>query len=650
MSPPPTPGSRSWPAMAYDSQSDRTILYGADSGSAPSNGTWSYSYAQNRWRDMGTPNLLIGRHNPALAYDSESDRTILFGGGDLAPHFGANGMNDTWAYDYDSNTWSRRHPASDPAPRWGNAMAYDSAADRVILFGGCVSAPVDLCNAAGDTWAYDLNADRWAALGPSPAPPPRFYHAMAYDRPADLVILFGGYSPSGGYGDTWTYSYRTNTWTNVTPAASPPAQANVAMSYDSLADRIVLATSAPPNHVWTYDVTRNAWMDLGTPLSSSYGELAAAYDSRAGETIVFTGQTVAVDTFGGVDDRGPPPAPSRDFNPPEMTYDSGTDRILLLEADESRWPPGSRMWSYDVDANVWANVGAVALPRGRFEGAMAYAPDVGRTILFGGYGLWVSGVVNDTWGYDSGSNSWTELTPGLSPPPRYEHVAAYDSQSRRLIVFGGCLMPCRAGVLGDTWAYDPSANRWAMMNPATSPPARFWTSMTYDSTSDRVILFGGCGDADCALVLGDTWAYDYDSDTWTKRSPGASPTARFHHAMAYDAAADRVVLFGGITMGRELPGETWEYAFGSDTWTETTPAGSPPPQNGHVMAYDSGSQRVVLWSPTWDGGTWAYGEGGVPPASSGPPLILAGVLAVAVAAIAAFLVVLVRMNRGRRAG
>ena len=43
----------------------------------------------------------------------------------------------------------------------------------------------------------------------------------------------------------------------------------------------------------------------------------------------------------------------------------------------------------------------------------------------------------------------------------------YDSARKKVILFGGAHdMTTDADCLGDTWAYDPAANRWTNLRPA----------------------------------------------------------------------------------------------------------------------------------------------------------------------------------------
>ena len=64
---------------------------------------------------------------------------------------------------------------------------------------------------------------------------------------------------------------------------------------------------------------------------------------------------------------------------------------------------------------------------------------------------------------------------------------------------------------------------------------------------------------------GDTW--EWDGTAWTQRSPASAPSPQQGHAMAYDAARGRVVLFGGHDSFRR--GDTWEWDFFCDPGEST---------------------------------------------------------------------------------
>lgn len=64
-----------------------------------------------------------------MAYDSESETIVQFGGMPQNDY----SSNETWIYDYSTNTWTKADPANVPSMRSSNVMAYDSESDKVIM-------------------------------------------------------------------------------------------------------------------------------------------------------------------------------------------------------------------------------------------------------------------------------------------------------------------------------------------------------------------------------------------------------------------------------------------------------------------------------------------------------------------------------------
>lgn len=103
------------------------------------------------------------------------------------------------------------------------------------------------------------------------------------------------------------------------------------------------------------------------------------------------------------------------------------------------------------------------------------------------------------------------------------------------------------------------------MAPAAGPEARFYSAMVYEPTTDRIILFGGVTGSR-EEPLGDTWAYDVDTNTWTELHPPSAPSARGWHAMAYDEVDEVVVLFSGGPTRDDVILDTWLFDPADDTW------------------------------------------------------------------------------------
>lgn len=204
--------------------------------------------------------------------------------------------------------------------------------------------------------------------------------------------------------------------------------------------------------------------------------------------------------------------------------------------------------------------------------AAAYDSDRKKLVVFGG--VIASGVTDDLWERDT-SGSWTKSTV-TGPPPRQAAAMAYDAARKRIVLFGGTT-GSPTDLLGDTWEYDGTS--WYAMSPTQSPTPRAYTAMVFDPVRSRVVLFGGLDGGDPAkyFLQDDTW--EYDGTTWTKlATTGAIPPRRLH-GMAWDGARNRVVVVSGIVPG---PGttsssqDTWELTNPGTGWVWTCTAGASP--------------------------------------------------------------------------
>lgn len=170
--------------------------------------------------------------------------------------------------------------------------------------------------------------------------------------------------------------------------------------------------------------------------------------------------------------------------------------------------------------------------------------------------------------------------------------------------------------------------------------------MANDPGSDRVVLLGGRDDVQ---GFGDTWAYDYNADTWTPMSPETPPTPRYSSAIAYDAGSDRIILFGGNTVGGGGAwDETWVYDLTNDTWTLAEKGSGPSPRFGPVMVHDTESDRIVPFGGSSGGDeTWSLRLVASPSALTW--LYVASTVVIGAVA-AGVTVVLIRRGKRRRRG
>jgi hypothetical protein len=114
--------------------------------------------------------------------------------------------------------------------------------------------------------------------------------------------------------------------------------------------------------------------------------------------------------------------------------------------------------------------------------------------------------------YYYSNNSWAELTLLTKPPNRYWESLTYDDTAQRIILFGGS--DGTGEGLDDTWTLNPFTNQWTQELPSFSPVNRLFASFVNIPGTGKSILFGGTRDIN--TFLGDTWSYIYNSNDWIK--------------------------------------------------------------------------------------------------------------------------------------
>ena len=258
-----------------------TIAASNDVGSNSTSVTFNSNVYDWTLIAAGSDDPVVG-NEPTIAYDSNRNRAVLFGGQDATTGIP---INDTW--ELDNGVWSHLAPAHAPSPRNGGGMAYDASRGVVVLFGG---------NADGvfqnDTWTWD--GTDWTQLSPVTSPSGRSaYHQMEFDATTNNVLLFGGSTGGQMLGDTWIWDGAN--WTQQTPNTSPPARTRSAMVYDAVHEQIVMFSglfqTGFDNDTWVW--SGSDWTKLSPANSPSQrGDHAMAYDAGNARIVLYGGNDV----------------------------------------------------------------------------------------------------------------------------------------------------------------------------------------------------------------------------------------------------------------------------------------------------------------------------------------------------------------------
>jgi hypothetical protein len=158
------------------------------------------------------------------------------------------------------------------------------------------------------------------------------------------------------------------------------------------------------------------------------------------------------------------------------------------------------------------------------------------------------------------------------------------------------------------------SGNWTNLTSAipTSPPRQCCGAMAYDAASQDVVYFGGSG---LCGPCNDTWAFA--QGTWRNLTPGLSisPPARTFSSMAYDPALSGVVLFGGLLSsggGTLAAQDTWLFSDGS--WTQLFPVEAPSARYSAAMSWDAATNTLLLFGGFnsrlgFLGDTWEFAKG-----------------------------------------
>jgi hypothetical protein len=348
--------------------------------------------------------------------------------------------------------------------RYGHSMVYNPENGKIIMFGGF---NFDEDNELDDMWEYDCATDVWKELHQSEKPPATSGHGMVFDSINRKFILFGGYNAYGRSDKTWIYDHENNSWTEMLPQVKPSPRDGRSMYFDPV----------------------------------------------IGETVL----------FGGYSDQA-------------------------VGADET--------WTYNYVNNTWTFHDLITKPPARYGPKIVYDPVNQRGVLFGGR-IIGENTLNGTWEFDSSTMSWAKLNITESPSARYWYCMDYDPVNKVMILFGGS--EGNVPFSQETWVFNVTSNQWLKMNPESNPPNRSFHNCAFDSESGKIVMFGGT-QSGYLSPYNDTWSYSYDDNAWIDvdyqvveflTTSTASTTLTTSTASGFDSGIIFVTLFVLLTFYRK---------------------------------------------------------------------------------------------------
>lgn len=591
--------------------------------------------------------LPSSRRGGNMVYDAKNSRFIFFGG-----YNGVTRFNEVWELSANSpyHRWSKLTPSGTPPSARNLAGAIYAKGTTVglvdkaymIVWGG--ATPSD----NNEMFTLDITtpgAESWATVTQINTPAVRSYlthHMVAKQTAAATndIYLFGGWG-STRTNDLLRCTFSVNSPTTVTwttlkangAVGSPVGRSGTGMVYDSVNDRLVImggyTGSTYLADVWQYSISSGNFAQLSpSGTTPAIRELHSVGYDVVNQRIIISGgwQGVATNDRNDViqlstiaTSESWTTIKSNDTNDQGvLAFSSGaaavdTRRNIFLVACMSGYDTTNKyVYAFDLtDTSATAPLYSAAVAdymRARDAPAYTYNTTRNEMVFINGYSAMSDDTtiangehVSEIWAYNRTNNTWRSAAKGPFVMAQNEGgLAIYDTFNDRIIYFGGLTGSAQKN--NDVWQL--KADEYGMyhatkLNPGGTKPSQRWLMAgCYDAARQRLVIWGGQG---TAAVQSDVWSLDLTlgAETWSLLSPsGAAPTGSWQPAYAFDEANKRLYVHGGATTFADTTYTSQLFYLDVSTagcaWTNTGVTGGLGVR-GAVMVYDPNASRLVCF-------------------------------------------------------
>ena len=439
--------------------------------------------------------------------------------------------------------------------------------------------------AIGTAFDNVANATARQILYDPSSPKIRRSHSIVYDSVNKRYLLFGGWNgTSPRYNDVWElsaddrYGSSPPQWRKLNPTGTPPSARTTHLAFfDATGNRMIIHggyDGADKNDTYALDVATRyseAWTTLsptGTA-PTARSQAAGAWKNSARKAYIQGGLVGAGDY-------------RNDLFELDLTTTNGA--WTQLKAEDAAGNPPSRA-----------------------DASMIFDITNNRLLIFGGYDG--TNRLNDLWRWDVAGASFAEVADGTPPGVRQMHVAVYDENNPRMIIWGGRNGTASSNYLSEIWELNTTSGSeaWTDRSQAAGEkiPGTRSSAACFDAVNKIMVIFGG---EDSALAQ-HKHAYFIDLAT-----SGSAPMygalhnnwlwGRDAHGYAYNPDRDESLVFGGFarlvedTLAEgEHVNEFWIYDHANGEWYQpilNTMFGMPE-REGATIIYDTFRDRYIIF-------------------------------------------------------
>jgi len=300
-----------------------------------------------------------------------------------------------------------------------------------------------------------------------------------------LSYVYGGQSGTTTIGRDELYSWDGTDWTLLSPSGTGPTQrCGGASCYDMARGKFVVfggkqdwINNLVLNDTWEWDST-NGWVQVTTANSPSARWLIG-------------------DTCAYVPGLG-------------LVFHGGNDAALAVKSTET--------WAYDgVDWTLLSSTGP-----DRQVASLAYRPTQNDMILYGGVGNATTLSLTETWRFDLGTYTWSQITTVTLPghpsatggPGLSGQVTYFNPVTGKVVIYGGQGNGSGGTASHMTWEFD--GTDWAdATDPAqlTSENVRNTMACWVDNSQSAIVLMGNRNN-------GSSYDFVLEHGPWIPPAPG----------------------------------------------------------------------------------------------------------------------------------